>query len=61
MNQNERNKRRELKNEIKMSVYNYIIETIMSSVSDYEDLSPGLKLQLTIVVKQSSYINQLAS
>ena len=39
---NDFEKKQKLKSEIKLSVYNYLIETIMSSVEDYEELTPGL-------------------
>ena len=57
MKAKERQLRQKLKNEIKMSVYNYIIETIMSTVTDYEDLSPALKLQLSIIIRQSNHVS----
>ena len=53
---NDFEKKQKLKSEIKLSVYNYLIETIMSSVEDYEELTPVLKLQLSIIMKQSRHI-----
>ena len=50
--------RQKLKNEIKLSVYNHLIDSIMSGIDDYEKLSPTLKLQINIIMRHSSAINE---
>ena len=55
MNHREKQK---LKNEIKLSVYNHLIDSIMSGIDDYEKLSPTLKLQINIIMRHSSTLNK---
>ena len=50
--------RQKLKNQIKPSVYNHLIDSIMSGIDDYEKLSPTLKLQINIIMRHSSAINE---
>ena len=55
MNYKEKQK---LKNEIKLSVYNHLIDSIMSGIDDYEKLSPVLKLQVNIIMRHSSTLSK---
>ena len=53
-----RKEKQKLKDEIKLSVYNQLIESIMSEVDSYEDLSKNLKLQVHIIMRHSKSINE---
>ena len=54
MNHKEKQK---FKNEIKLSIYNQLIESIMSEVNEYEDLSKRLQLKVHIIMRHSKSIN----
>ena len=55
MNYREKQK---LKNEIKLSVYYHLIDSIMSGIDNYEKLSPTLKLQINIIMRHSKALSK---
>ena len=42
-----------LKNEIRLSIYTQLIESVMENVEDYETLPSSIKLQLNIAMRKS--------
>tara|TARA_E500000305_G_C3949518_1_gene201485 strand:- start:516 stop:674 length:159 start_codon:yes stop_codon:yes gene_type:complete len=45
-----------LKNEIRLSIYTQLIESVMENVEDYETLPSSIKLQLNIAMRKSMYL-----
>ena len=45
-----------LKNEIRLSIYTQLIESVMENVEDYETLPSSIKLQLIIAMRNSMYL-----
>ena len=48
--------KKKLKDEIRLSVYNNLIEEIMTHTDNYDELPPSIKLQLNIAMRKSKYI-----